>query len=59
MKLYLWITQDKYQLPLAVSEHAEEVAKASGCKRDSVYSICSKAKRGKLERPRFIIVEVD
>ena len=59
MKLYLWITKDKYQLPLFVSDRATEVAKVSGVKVGSIYTITSKARRGLLKNPPFICVEVD
>ena len=59
MKLYVWITQDRLQLPLYVSEHVEDMSRVSGYKAGSIYTIVSKARRGLLERPAFIKVEVD
>lgn len=42
MKLYMWVSKDKYQLPLFVSEKVEEVARVSGRNINTVYSSISK-----------------
>ena len=41
MRLYMWVSKDKYQLPLFVSEKVEEVARVSGRNINTVYSSIS------------------
>lgn len=36
--LYLYVTNDKYELPLFVSEDPQEVARVAGTTRNSVFS---------------------
>ena len=46
-KLYLATTQDKYELPIAVSETPEGLAEMMGVSRRSVLSVISHAKQHK------------
>lgn len=55
--LYLWVTPDKYELPLAVCNNAVELAKVSGYSLSTVYSLISRSNKGK--RSSFIKVEVE
>ena len=44
MILYIAVTCDRYELPLFVSESAEEMAAWMGIPRSSVYTLCSRSK---------------
>lgn len=58
MKLYMMVTQDKYELPLYVTDSVKDLAKFSGFKEGSIYTITSKYRRKKLKKAQFICVEV-
>ena len=57
MTLYMKVTRDKYELPVAVAETKEELAWMLGIKRDHVRSAFSHAK--KFKNPTYVVVEVD
>lgn len=59
MRLYMWVSKDKYQLPLFVSEKVEEVARVSGRNINTVYSSISKQRYGVVKNSQFLCVEVD
>ncbi len=42
MKLYMKVTKDKYELPLAVADSAKELAAMVGTKENTVNSCISK-----------------
>lgn len=56
-KLYLEVTPDRYSLPLAVAESAEELAEICGMTKENIFSRISEGK--KLEYPTYITVEVE
>ena len=58
MKLYLEITRDKYQLPLAVAESPTELARMCGTTPKTIWQGIYNAKRFGTKRPRYIVVEV-
>ena len=55
----MWVTKDKYQLPLCVSDNVEEIARISGRSINTVYSSVSKQKYGIVKNSQFVCVEVD
>lgn len=59
MKLYMVVTNDKYELPVAVSEKRVEIAKMTGMALSSVCNAFARADRTK--RPtgkyKYVIVE--
>ena len=59
MKLYLMVTNDKYELPLIVADSAKELAEKSGNPTNTVYCMMSKYRHGKIKSSRFICVEVE
>lgn len=59
MRLYLWVTKDKYELPLYVADKAVELAKVSGYSIESVYGLLSRYRLGKIKQSPFICVEVE
>ncbi len=54
---YMMVTKDELQLPLAVAESAEELARIVGTTANNVRSTASRAKDGKFRS--FVRVEVD
>lgn len=59
MSLYMWVTQDEYELPLFVTEYPKELAKVSGMKIGTVYTMVSKYAHGVIDKSQFIKVEVE
>lgn len=58
MKLYLEVTKDKYELPIAVADTADELAEIRGTIKNAVLSGISQEKRGHA-RSRFKRIVVD
>lgn len=56
-KLYLKVTQDKYSLPMAVAESAEELAEICGVTKENIFSRISEGKN--LKYPSYIMVEIE
>ena len=57
MTLYMKVTRDEYELPLAVAETKAELARMLGIKREHVRTAFSHAK--KFKNPTYVVVEVD
>lgn len=59
-KEYLWlaVTPDQYELPLAVADTAEQLAAMFGLTRGSVISLVSKNAPGTMSGRKFVKVEV-
>lgn len=57
--VYMLISRDEYQLPMAVADSAEALAEMTGASLSTVRSTICKEKQGKLKRPRFVRVEID
>jgi hypothetical protein len=58
-RIYMKVTLDKYELPVAVAGSVPELAKILGVKTESIRSSLSIAKTGKFKRCRYVVVEVD
>lgn len=58
MKLYLEVTLDELELPIAVASSGRELAKISGTTENNIYSGISKERKGR-SRSRFKCVEVE
>lgn len=58
MTLYMAVTPDKYELPLAVEAHAEDIAEIFGTTAKTVYSSISKGRSGKRNGVKFVKVKV-
>lgn len=56
MKLWLCVTQDEYELPMAVADGATELAKMLGTTVDSITSAAWKARKGKKTKYRTVDV---
>lgn len=60
--LYVAYTQDKYELPIAVADTAEELARMLGITANRIYSVISKTKKYGYRYPKYrrvVIPEVD
>jgi len=57
MTLYMKVTKDEYELPVAVAETKAELARMLGRTRESVQSAFSHAK--KYKHPIYVVVEVE
>lgn len=59
MNVWVKIEKDKYELPVAAANTAEELAKMCGTSVHSVMSIVSKTKKGIIKKPTYIKVEIE
>lgn len=59
MTLYMEVTQDKYELPIAVAESPYELAHMRGIKIGSMLTMLSRVKCGWVSKGKYRIVEVD
>lgn len=59
MTLYMKISNDKYELPLAVADSPSELAAMLGLQKSSMWSIFSKLRKGVSRYKSYLIVEVD
>lgn len=55
--LYMKVTSDIYELPLAVADSTEELAQMVGARRNTIDSIICHAKDGKRKRSKYCKVE--
>jgi hypothetical protein len=58
MKLYMAVTLDKYELPIAVSETVAELARMVGVNEASIWHAMSYAKKKNFKRRKYVKVEV-
>lgn len=58
-KLWMKVTNDEYELPLAVAESAAELARMTGIKPESLYSIISRERHGKKHTYSYREVDID
>ena len=58
-RLWLEVTRDKYELPVAVADSIKELARIVGVSRDNIKSSASKHRRGLVKRSRFVSVEIE
>ncbi len=57
--MYIAVTSDKYELPIAVADTSGELAKMLGTTRNNILSSISKNKSGKHSKVRYIKLEDD
>ena len=58
-KIYMAVTKDALSLPLAVADSAAELAELRGVKKETIRSLVSRWRTGKVKRPGYIVVEVE
>lgn len=59
MVLYLAVSKDKYELPIAVADSPYELDKMLGLGKGTVLSHISFIKSGRLKRQKYFRVEVE
>lgn len=59
MTIWMEVTQDKYELPVAVAASAAELARIRGVKQNTVVSAAWRARLGKYKRSKYVSVEVE
>lgn len=59
MTLYLRVTNDEYELPMAVADSPSELAVMLGLKRQTLWSIFSRVRKGEYRYKIYQIVEID
>ena len=58
-KIYMAVTKDALSLPLAVADSAAELAELRGVQVETIRSVISRGRTGKIKRPGYIVVEVE
>ena len=58
-KLWMKVTNDEYELPLAVADSMAELARMTGIKPESLYSIISRDRHGKKHSYSYREVEIN
>ena len=59
MKIWMEITKDKYELPLCAVDSLKELSRVTGVDKESISSVMSRFRKGKIKFSRFIVVEVE
>lgn len=59
MVLYVAVSQDKYELPIAVADSARELARMLGVDKCTVSCHITLAKQGKIKKQKYFKVEVE
>lgn len=59
MKVYVMVTNDRYELPVYVADSPAEMAEATGCNPKTVYQMVSRYNAGTIKKSRFISVEIE
>ena len=58
-KIYMAVTKAALSLPLAVADSVAELAELRGVKKETIRSLVSRGRTGKIKRPGYIVVEVE
>lgn len=59
MRVYVMVTNDRYELPVYVADSPAEMAEATGCNPKTVYQMVSRYNAGTIKKSRFISVEIE
>lgn len=59
MNIYMAVDLEYYELPYAIADTAEELAKLCGVTKSNVCSAISNVKNGRAKRSRYVKVEVE
>ena len=57
--LWLEVSDDEYELPVAVADSAEQLSRMTGRHPHAVLDMVSKHKRGLVKKCRFVKVRID
>lgn len=58
-KIWIEVTQDEYELPVAVADTARELAEIVGTTTNNIISQCSHRRKGRLKSSRFRMIEIE
>ena len=58
-KVYLEVTNDEYELPVAVADSGTKLANLRGVDCRAVYNSIRLLQQGKIHRSKYVVVEVD
>lgn len=58
-KIYIAYAKDKARLPIAVADSPGELARITGRSRGGIESVISKFRRGLIQNPGYVCVEVE
>jgi hypothetical protein len=59
MKIYMYVTNDKYELPIVMADSVKALAKMVGVKASSINSVISRHCSGDLKTCRYRSVEIE
>ena len=59
MTLYLAVSADKYELPIAVADSARELERILGLGKRTVTSRISRVRHGTLRKQKYFKIEID
>lgn len=59
MHLYMAVTPDKLELPIAVEDTAKKLAKTLKIKEDTIYTNISRKYSGKIIGMKFVKIELE
>lgn len=58
-KLYMLVTQDKYELPVVIAETASELGRILGVPANSIICGCSDYESGRRKKSKYRRVEIE
>lgn len=56
--VYMKVTPDKYELPIAIADTAQELARITGSSVNTIYSAISNYRAGRTKRSVYVQVEI-
>ena len=59
MTVWILVTKDEFELPVAIADTAKELARICGVSNRTVISGALRNKSGKVKKSRYIKVEID
>lgn len=59
INVYMAVTTDKYELPIAVADTVKELSELTGTSKNAISSAICKKKSGRISGKKFIRVEID
>ena len=58
MHVYIAVTKDKYELPVAVADTAPELARMLGVETNTIYSCISHMKAGQQKSSKYYKIDI-
>lgn len=59
MTVWILVTKDEFELPVAIADTAKELARICGVSNRTIISGALRSKSGKVKKSRYIKVEID